>query len=69
MNGVMKDSHFPDPDSGSDFKLDQFLAAPCETFDPHYGKAYHHHRRHVMHAKLHRDFLGLDSSVSSLLQT
>jgi len=30
---------FPDPDSGSDFKLDQFLAAPCETFDPHYGKA------------------------------
>lgn len=26
-----------DPDSGSDFKLDAFLAAPCETFDPHYG--------------------------------
>ena len=26
-----------DPDSGSDFKLDAFNAAPCETFDPHYG--------------------------------
>lgn len=26
-----------DPDSGSDFKLDAFLASPCETFDPHYG--------------------------------
>lgn len=26
-----------DPKSGADFKLDQFLAAPCETFDPHYG--------------------------------
>lgn len=26
-----------DPDSGSDFKLDAFMAAPCETFDPHYG--------------------------------
>ena len=39
----MKDILLPDPDSASDFKLDQFLAAPCETFDPHYGKAYHHH--------------------------
>ena len=38
MNCVMKDTLFPDPDSASDFKLDQFLAAPCETFDPHYGK-------------------------------
>lgn len=28
----------PDPESGSDFKLENFLAAPCETFDPHYGK-------------------------------
>ena len=28
---------FLDPDSGSDFKLDKFLSAPCETFDPHYG--------------------------------
>ena len=27
-----------DPGSGSDFKLDAFLAAPCETFDPHYGE-------------------------------
>ncbi|XP_064386721.1 cap-specific mRNA (nucleoside-2'-O-)-methyltransferase 1-like isoform X2 [Halichondria panicea] len=26
-----------DPAGGSDFKLDQFLSAPCETFDPHYG--------------------------------
>ena len=29
-----------DPKSGSDFKLDNFFAAPCETFDPHYGKPY-----------------------------
>ena len=28
----------PEPDSASDFKLDAFLAAPCETFDPHYGE-------------------------------
>lgn len=27
-----------DPDSASDFKLDKFLSAPCESFDPHYGK-------------------------------
>lgn len=27
-----------DPESGSDFKLDKFLSAPCESFDPHYGK-------------------------------
>ena len=27
-----------DPDDASDFKLDKFLACPCETFDPHYGK-------------------------------
>lgn len=26
-----------DPDSGSDFKLDNFTAGPCEGFDPHYG--------------------------------
>lgn len=26
----------PDPESGSDFKLDAF-SSPCETFDPHYG--------------------------------
>lgn len=26
-----------DPDSGSDFKLENFLSAPSETFDPHYG--------------------------------
>ena len=32
------DCPFLDPKSGADFKLDQFLAAPCETFDPHYGK-------------------------------
>ena len=28
---------YTDPDDASDFKLDKFLAAPCETFDPHYG--------------------------------
>ena len=28
---------FLDPDSGFDFKLDDFHAGPCETFDPHYG--------------------------------
>ena len=28
---------FSDPESGSDFKLDSFLAAPCETLDLHYG--------------------------------
>jgi cap1 methyltransferase len=26
-----------DPDSGSDFKLDDFHAATTENFDPHYG--------------------------------
>ena len=26
-----------EPDSGFDFKLDSFIAGPCETFDPHYG--------------------------------
>ena len=26
-----------DPESGFDFKLDSFIAGPCETFDPHYG--------------------------------
>ena len=26
-----------DPDSGFDFKLDDFFAGLCETFDPHYG--------------------------------
>ena len=28
---------FSDPDSGSNFKLDNFHAGPSETFDPHYG--------------------------------
>ena len=28
---------FSDTPSGSDFKLDAFLVAPCETFEPHYG--------------------------------
>eukprot|EP00731_Ephydatia_muelleri_P018469 Em0011g509a len=27
-----------DTPSGSDFKLDAFLVAPCETFEPHYGE-------------------------------
>ena len=26
-----------EPNSGFDFKLDSFIAGPCETFDPHYG--------------------------------
>ncbi len=31
-----------DPESGSDFKLDNFTAGPCEGFDTHYGeKGYH----------------------------
>ena len=29
---------YVDPKSGADFKLDQFLSAPCETFDAHYGR-------------------------------
>ena len=37
-SNVSMDCPFLDPKSGADFKLDQFLAAPCETFDPHYGK-------------------------------
>ena len=32
--------HFLDTPSGSDFKLDAFLVAPCETFEPHYGNYY-----------------------------
>jgi len=28
----------PDPESGSDFKLENFLASPSESFDPHYGR-------------------------------
>ena len=31
---------FLDTPSGSDFKLDAFLVAPCETFEPHYGKSF-----------------------------
>ena len=27
-----------DPNDASDFQLDKFLAGPCETFDPFYGK-------------------------------
>ena len=38
MEHVFIDILCIDPDSGSDFKLESFLAAPCESFDPHYGK-------------------------------
>ena len=29
---------FPDPPDGSDFKLDEFHASDCETFEPYYGE-------------------------------
>lgn len=34
-----------DPVGGSDFKLENFLSASCETFDPHYGKDFNHFQR------------------------
>lgn len=33
-------SYFTDPKDGFDFKLDEFFAAPSETFEPYYGKCY-----------------------------
>ena len=29
-----------DPKDGFDFKLDEFFAAPSETFEPYYGKLF-----------------------------